>query len=261
MISSRSPRVVLAVGRAPSPTSVLRGVLERLRAHGVRATCVRADDAAEVPDADLLLLKDLAPAVLRGLTDRPACNPAPATLRCRDKAAVVDDLAAAGLPVPATSLVSAWAEVRALTAGRRAVVKPRSGEQGHGVLLLDGAAPPEPPAPGPWLVQERALGDGLDRKLYVIGDRVLGVRRSWPAPPDRRGSAYRVPEGVRVVAVAAARALGLEVCGLDVVETAQGPVVVDVNAFPGFKGVPGAAETLTAHVLHRLATGEVASCA
>ena len=43
--------------------------------------------------------------------------------------------------------------------------------------------------------------------------------------------------------------------------TADGPVVVDVNAWPGFKGVPGAAERLSAHLLARIGSEEVLTCA
>ena len=47
---------------------------------------------------------------------------------------------------------------------------------------------------------------------------------------------------------------------MDVLVTPDGPVVVDVNAFPGFKGVPGAGERLGIHLLTRLRE-EVLSCA
>ncbi len=181
--------------------------------------------------------------------------------RCEDKLLACTRLHLAGVPLPATRCVADWAGVRALADQGPVVVKPRFGTGGSGVLVLDGAAPEAPVGPGPWLVQERVPGDGLDRKLYVIGERVHGVLRSWPAPEDRSGTPFPVPRGLSRVARAAADALDLSTCGVDVVVSPTGPVVVDVNPFPGFKGVPGAAELLAAHLLHRLARTEVPACA
>ena len=100
--------------------------------------------------------------------------------------------------------------------------------------------------------------------------RVLGGRELPPpaTSPEDLVDASRDPawspwvlRRERVVALRAAEALGLEVCGVDVLVTADGPVVVDVNAWPGAKGVPGAAQRLSAHLLTRLGATEVLACA
>ncbi|MDQ4069776.1 MAG: hypothetical protein M3203_09965, partial [Actinomycetota bacterium] len=52
----------------------------------------------------------------------------------------------------------------------------------------------------------------------------------------------------RRAAVAAGAALGLEIFGVDLVVGGDGPVVVDVNGFPGFKGVPPAAAWIADHL-------------
>jgi ribosomal protein S6--L-glutamate ligase len=59
---------------------------------------------------------------------------------------------------------------------------------------------------------------------------------------------------VREIALACGELLGLGLYGLDVIESPDGPVVVDVNYFPGYKGVDGAAASI-ADYIQRYATG------
>jgi ribosomal protein S6--L-glutamate ligase len=264
--AAQRPAVAFVLGRPPGPASVLHDVQARLRAAGVTLTTVVEPDG-DGPDADLLVLKDLGAATLEALAGRArsgdvdCCNDAAATARSLDKVAVGRVLRAAGLRVPAEVVLDDWDEVRRAAAGGRVVVKPGTGSQGEGVLLLDGPAPLAPPTPGPWLVQEHVAGDGLDRKCYVVDDAVDVVLRTWPAPADRSGRPAEVDPALRSVALRTAAALELEVCGVDVLDTADGPVVVDVNAWPGFKGVPLAAERLSRHLLARVRSREVLTCA
>ena len=256
-----SPRISLVLGRPPGPASVMTDVVRLLREAGAHVVLEGPDpDGADLLDADLVVLKDLPARSLQALaawgplpflTTVQCLNPPAAALDCLDKDRVWRLLSDAGVPVPASRPVASWDEVRTAAAAGPVVVKPREGEQGEGVLLLAGPAPAGPVGAGPWLVQERVTGDALDRKLYVVGDAVLGVQRTWPAPADRSGTAFEPDADLTALARAAAAALGLEVCGVDVLVTPAGPVVVDVNAFPGFKGVPGAAERLAAHLLAR----------
>jgi glutathione synthase/RimK-type ligase-like ATP-grasp enzyme len=62
---------------------------------------------------------------------------------------------------------------------------------------------------------------------------------------------------VREIALRCGEAMGLSLYGLDVIESPDGPVVVDVNYFPGYKGVPGAAAAIADHIDHaaRATTG------
>jgi ribosomal protein S6--L-glutamate ligase len=258
--------VAFVLGRPAGPRSVLHDVQARLREAGVGvvvATTGEHDLLQDVSAADLRVLKDLPAGPLEALAlrDLDCCNGAAATARTLDKPAVGRALRAAGVRVPDEVVVGDWHEVVRAAAAAPVVVKPCTGTAGEGVLLLDGAAPPRPSVPGPWLVQSRVPGDGLDRKLYVVGDHVDAVLRSWPAPADRSGRPTEVDPALRALALAAASALHLEVCGVDVVVSPDGPVVVDVNAWPGFKGVPGAADRLTDHLLARLGAREVLACA
>src|SRR5439155_12983235 len=91
-------------------------------------------------------------------------------------------------------------------------------------------------AQAPALVQQHIPGPGEDLKLYVVGDEVFAVRKpftemSYSVP----GRPVPVDDDVREIGLRAGRALGLGIYGLDVIESPDGPVIVDANYFPGYK--------------------------
>ncbi len=141
------------------------------------------------------------------------------------------------------------------------MVKPCTGRDGRDVLLPDPAHPlPEnAPYPGPYLLQELVPGDGVDRKLYVVGQQVFGVLRPWPARTvaSKRGRPYVATPAERSTALCAGQALGLEVFGVDVLGDPDAPVVVDVNPMPGFQGVPGVEDHLADHFSDHCRVGQV----
>ena len=104
----------------------------------------------------------------------------------------------------------------------------------------------------PVLLQEFAGGDGWDIKVWVIGQQVFAARRRTPL---ERASVIEdfplvgdVPNEWTQVALEIGRVFGLRLCGVDLLMTARGPLIVDVNAFPGFRGVHGASSALVALV-------------
>lgn len=97
---------------------------------------------------------------------------------------------------------------------------------------------------------------GGDRKVYVVGDRVAGVLRPWPATSlqDKVGRPFKPTRIERGIAMSVGEELGLEIYGVDLLASVTGPVVVDVNAFPGFKGARGAEIWLADHLLRTACT-------
>jgi ribosomal protein S6--L-glutamate ligase len=128
--------------------------------------------------------------------------------------------------------------------------------RGAGVLVAErDRLPHDAPFAGPYLMQSRIPADGWDRKLYVAGDHVSGLLKPWSRrTPEAIGEPFS-PDPILVdISRHAAGTLELEVCGIDIVVGPDGPVVVDVNAFPSFKGVPKGAWHLARH-LTRVAWG------
>ncbi len=141
-------------------------------------------------------------------------------------------------------------------------MKPLRGHRGAGVVVMQPGDDLETrlaplPAEAPFVVQEHVPGPGEDLKVYVVGNHVHAVRK--PFSPDsftRPGRPVPVTDEVREVALRCGAALGLGLYGLDVIESPDGPVVVDVNYFPGYKGVPDA-PALIADYIERYANGDV----
>ncbi|MGH3087572.1 MAG: ATP-grasp domain-containing protein [Rubrobacteraceae bacterium] len=140
--------------------------------------------------------------------------------------------------------------------GRRSVaVKVVDGRvgRGAGVLLApDGTLPARAPFDGPYLVQEYVPGDGWDRKLYVAGSRAHGLLKRSPPHVDSggRGEQFSLDVELADLSRLVGEALGLEVYGVDFIEGPAGPSIIDVNPFPGFKGVRDAADSIARHLLN-----------
>ncbi len=200
------------------------------------------------PDADLYLLKSDHPLALAAAgclydAGAPCLNGYPATAAAQDKARVQARLGRAGLPVPATRLVAERADLAdALECGDR-FVKPLQGFHGMGAGRLDpGEA--ERAGPGPWLVQE-AVGEGhVVLKAYGVGRHVAvrkmtfrpGVVDGVRSPVDAADAGPTLGDLAR----RAAEAAGLICFGADFVAGTDGPVLVDLNPFPGYRSVDDA---------------------
>lgn len=255
------------LGREPSTVSVLPEVIAHLRRAGAAVSTSVCPAEETVPEglhrAGVVALRDLGPSGL-SMAERleesgvRCCNTAGATALVSRKDAVVEVLAGAGLPVPAGVVVDTWADARRLGAAGPVAAKTLNGRGGTGVVMADRhGLPDRAPFPGPYLVQERLIHAGPDRKVFVVGTRLWGVFRPWPAPglADKQGRPFAPAADETAVALEVGVALGLEVYGVDLVPTGDGPVVVDVNAFPGFKGVEGAAGALANHLLALASSG------
>jgi glutathione synthase/RimK-type ligase-like ATP-grasp enzyme len=169
-------------------------------------------------------------------------NPYPVAAMCRDKIVTSAVLAAAGVPIPETWVTEDRERLRGLLDGGPIVVKPFRGSRGLGVKVV--YEPAELGAyelePGPLFVQRYHPPDGLDYKLYCIGEQIRGVRRVWPARTfeEKLGEPFEPDDELCRIARGCAAAIGADILGFDVVYSAGRPFVVDLSGFPGFKGVP-----------------------
>jgi ribosomal protein S6--L-glutamate ligase len=173
---------------------------------------------------------------------------------CRDKIVQTAVLSHAGLPVP-----ESWLTVHPETlAGelRRGplLVKDPRGSLGRGLHLVRHRDDLWHLSRGtPWLVMRYHRADGPDLKLYRIDDEVHGVARTFPAHSiaDKLGRPLQVTSELRDLAVRCGDAFGTNMCGVDVIRSDGRLWVVDMSSFPGFKGVPDAADRIAHLVLTR----------
>jgi len=101
----------------------------------------------------------------------------------------------------------------------------------------------------PFILQEFVRGDGWDIKLWVIDRQIFAARRRTPldanAPQeDVPMPIETLPSDWRSVTLEIGRVFDLRLYGVDLLVTEQGSLVVDVNSFPGYRGVAGAASAL-----------------
>jgi ribosomal protein S6--L-glutamate ligase len=261
--ASRSERteICLLTDRPDHP--VLADAMERLRLdHRVRIVDPNRLDPASLErelraPADLYLLKAHTPAALavaHRLQERgvPVVNSALATARCLDRVALARVLEGAGLPAPRT-----WNPGRlgSLAAQHDLVfpliVKSRHSRRGDLVARVDSAAELAELLPQwadePVVAQEFLPGDGWDIKLWVTGRTHFGARRRTPLEPGASRDTLTIdelPAEWMLILERIGAVFDLRLYGVDLLLTERGPMIVDVNAFPGFRGVPGAAEAL-----------------
>jgi ribosomal protein S6--L-glutamate ligase len=93
---------------------------------------------------------------------------------------------------------------------------------------------------------------GFDIKLYVMGTQVYAVRKESPLHPDVHVTEGLIPvtPELRTLALNVGEFFGLDLYGVDVIQTAEGWVGVDINDFPSFGGVPGAVDLIASFILH-----------
>jgi glutathione synthase/RimK-type ligase-like ATP-grasp enzyme len=138
--------------------------------------------------------------------------------------------------------------MRRLASERPLIVKPYIGGRGVGVRIVQSPqdlAAIQPPAE-PVVIQE-FVPSGDEIKVYVIGQDVFGIRKCETSAGSVRTACTISPE-IQSISLRCGRLFGLGLYGLDVIESPDGPVVVDVNYFPSYKGVPNAAQRIADYV-------------
>jgi ribosomal protein S6--L-glutamate ligase len=181
--------------------------------------------------------------------------------RARDKLRALQLLARAGVGLPVTGFAHSpddTTDMVRIAGGTPLVIKLLEGTHGRGVVLADteSAAVSVIDAfrglDAHFLVQEfiKEAG-GSDIRAFVIGGKVVAAMQRQGAPGEFRSNLHRggkaqaikiTPEE-RSTAVRAAKTLGLNVCGVDMLRSNHGPVVMEVNSTPGLEGIEQATGT------------------
>ena len=175
--------------------------------------------------------------------------------RSRDKLRSLQLLARGGIGLPVTVFAHATSQaedILDMLGGAPVIIKLLEGTQGIGVVLGEtaGAAKSMIQAFGGLkaniLVQEFVKeAGGSDIRCLVVGEKVVASMMRTGAEGDFRSNLHRggkaqsikiTPEE-RSTAVRAANIMGLNVCGVDMLRSNHGPVVMEVNSTPGLEGV------------------------
>jgi ribosomal protein S6--L-glutamate ligase len=175
--------------------------------------------------------------------------------RSRDKLRSLQILSREGIGLPVTAFANDTTradDVIALVGGAPVVIKLLEGTQGIGVVLGETAKSARSVVDAfhganiAVLVQEFIKeSEGRDIRAFVVGRLIVatmersGVKGDFRSNLHRGGTAQEVEltTAERSTALSAARAMGLNVAGVDMLRSKRGPVVMEVNSSPGLEGI------------------------
>jgi len=254
---------------------VIAVALRRLSAtHNVRLLDVRTLTGDEAlaeeekhPMADLYLLKSHAPQALdvaHALEEKGALvvNSWASSVACQDRVLMAQRMREANLPWPYTwsfaTLGSMLSDRNFLTSlPFPLIIKSYYSHRGDLVDKVDSIKQLEALAAEwsqePVVLQEFAAGDGWDIKLWVIDQQIFAARRRTSLEANASKEDFPIapqelPREWASIALEIGRVFNMRLYGVDLLITDRGPMIVDVNSFPGFRGVPGADSALVALV-------------
>ena len=184
-----------------------------------------------------------------------SANESQAITRSRDKLRSMQLLARAGLGLPVTSFAHSTKDVDGLidiVGGAPLIIKLLEGTQGVGVVLAETTNAAESvigafrQLDANILVQQFVKeANGSDIRCLVVGGKVIASMMRTAAEGEFRSNLHqggsaklvKITPEERTTAVAAAKVMGLDVAGVDLLRSDDGPVIMEVNSSPGLEGI------------------------
>jgi ribosomal protein S6--L-glutamate ligase len=177
-----------------------------------------------------------------------------AIMRARDKLRATQILARADVDAPKTVLSKNTADIDDLldVIGLPVIIKLANGTHGNGVVLADSKKVAKSALQALYLTNEDGTNillqefikesAGVDIRAFVVGSQVVASMKRQSLDDDFRSNLHKGGEGTVIklteeekkVAVKAAKAMGLAIAGVDLMRSTRGPLVLEVNASPGF---------------------------
>ena len=184
-----------------------------------------------------------------------SANPSQAITRSRDKLRCMQILSGAGLGLPTTGFARMASDVDDLinmVGGAPLVIKLLEGTQGIGVVLAETKKAASSVIEAFYglgnniLIQEYIKeAKGSDIRAFVVDGKVVGAMKRTAKEGEFRSNLHRggtaeiikLTRKERETAVAAAKAMGLTVAGVDMLQSTRGPLILEVNSSPGLEGI------------------------
>lgn len=177
-----------------------------------------------------------------------------AVTRSRDKLRSMQLLSRAGVGIPRTVFARETDQVDNLVelVGLPMIIKVATGTHGNGVVLAETRKVAKSVIQAFYVSEVSILlqefveeSAGTDIRVFVIGGRVAASIQRQSLDDDFRanihqggtGKSVRLTEDEHKTALKAAKAMGLPVCGVDLIRSKRGPLVLEVNSCPGLEGV------------------------
>ncbi|ARP40754.1 SSU ribosomal protein S6P modification protein [Vibrio crassostreae] len=182
-------------------------------------------------------------------------NESVAISRSRDKLRSLQLLSRKGIGLPKTGFASRPDKIQDLiknVGGAPLVIKLLEGTQGIGVVLAETNKAAESVIEAFMglkaniLVQEFIEeANGADIRCFVVGNKVIAAMKRQAGEGEFRSNLHRggtaqlvkLTKEERATAINAAKIMGLNLCGVDILQSKNGPVVMEVNSSPGLEGI------------------------
>ncbi|MFO8015793.1 MAG: RimK family alpha-L-glutamate ligase, partial [Candidatus Woesearchaeota archaeon] len=196
----------------------------------------------------------------------------PVFTRGQDKLITQLVLQESNVPMPSTYLAATVEAAKHILeqVNYPIVMKFPQGTQGKGVMFADSFSSASSMLDAlsalkqPFLIQEYVETDNVDIRCIVVGKKVVAAMKRYAVGGEKRanihaggkGEAFEPDNLMKNIAVKAAEAIGAEICGVDMLESAKGPMVIEVNLSPGLQGITEAtkvnvAEKIAKHIYNK----------
>lgn len=185
----------------------------------------------------------------------PTAVESQALVRSRDKLRSLQILARSNVGMPKTVFTNYSKEVKKIidsVGGAPLIVKLLEGTQGYGVVLAPTRKAAESMIEAFHSMKARVIvqefieeAKGADIRAFIIGNKVIGSMKRQGKEGEFRsnlhqggsGSLIKLSKREREVALTAAKAMGLSIAGVDMLQSERGPLVLEVNSSPGLEGI------------------------
>src|SRR3990167_6126966 len=178
-----------------------------------------------------------------------------AIVRSRDKLRTMQLLARAGVGIPKTVFSRGIVDAEDLieeVGGVPVIIKLARGTHGRGVVLAETKKAAKSALQGFYLMDEEGTNillqefieesAGQDIRAFVVGNEVVASMKRQSLDDDFRSNIHqggsatpiKLTDEEKKVAIKAARSMGLAICGVDLMRSRRGPLVLEVNSSPGF---------------------------
>ena len=183
-----------------------------------------------------------------------------AIIRSRDKLRSFQHLSKAGVDMPKTVFTNYSRDVEKVIAqvgGTPVVIKLLEGTQGIGVVLAESKIAAESVLEAFNGLEARALiqeyiaeAKGADLRALIVDEQVVGTMKRQGKEGEFRSNLhrggtyehYKLSDAEIKIAIKAARKLKLPICGVDLLQSDRGPLVMEINSTPGLEGIESASK-------------------
>ncbi|PVW15304.1 30S ribosomal protein S6--L-glutamate ligase [Marixanthomonas spongiae] len=181
-----------------------------------------------------------------------------ALVRSRDKLRSLQILSRAGLGLPKTIFTNYSKNVKEIVeqaGGAPVIIKLLEGTQGIGVILAETRKAAESVIEAFNNLQARVIvqeyikeAGGADIRAFIVDGQVVGAMKRQGKEGEFRSNLHRggnasiitLSDEEEIAALKAAKAMGLGIAGVDMLQSDRGPLILEVNSSPGLEGIEAA---------------------